>query len=79
MIDAIRSQQAHNQAAAINQLKSNIPLATYQGRDSKSGDRILTTADGGQINATYLGTNKPSTTYSVSPSAIGTPGYLLSK
>jgi hypothetical protein len=79
VIDNIRAQQAHNQANAISSLKSNIPLATYQGRDASSGDRILTTPDGGVFGSTYLGTNKPSTTYSVLPSAIGTPGYLLSK
>jgi hypothetical protein len=79
MIDTIRTQQAHNQANAISSLKSNIPLATYQGRDSQSGNRILTTADGGVFNATYLSTNKPAATYSVLPTAIGVPGYILNK
>jgi hypothetical protein len=79
MIDQIRAQQAHNQANAISSLKSNIPLATYQGRDPSSGDRILTTADGGVFNATYLSTNKPAAAYNLLPTAIGVPGYILNK
>ena len=49
MINQIRSQQAYQQALAINQLRANQQIATYQSRDNITGDRLLQSADGGTI------------------------------
>lgn len=78
-IDLIRSQQINQQVQAISLVRANQQLATYKGRDAVTGDRILKTADGGEIRARYLSTNEPSGLYSVKPGAIGVPGYAIDK
>ena len=79
MINQLRTQQAHQQAIAINQIRANQQIATYQNRDDISGDRILQSADGGNIRATYLSANDPDKIYSVKSTAFGIPGYVIDK
>ncbi len=79
MIQQIRARQAYQQAQNIQQIRANLPLATYQSRDAQFGDRILLAPDGGQIRATYLSTNQPTQLYNVPPGAIGIPGFAINK
>jgi hypothetical protein len=79
MIHQIRTQQSHQQALVINQVRANQQIATYQSRDAISGDRILESADGGTIRASYLSTNEPSGILSIRATAFGVPGYAIDK
>jgi hypothetical protein len=79
MINQIRIQQSYQQALAINQIRANQQIATYQSRDAISGDRILQSADGGMVRATYLSTNEPSGILSIRATAFGVPGYAIDK
>ena len=78
-INFIRAQQINQQVQSIAQVRANQQLATYHGRDAVTGDRILKTADGGELRARYLSTHEPSGLYSVKPGAIGVPGYAIDK
>jgi hypothetical protein len=76
MLELIRSQQIYAQSQAIAASRRQ-PLATYQSRDTQTGDRILAAADGGKIRAIYRGsTELPDRPSLIPSSALGVPGQI---
>jgi hypothetical protein len=79
-IDRLRYQQSQNQRAAVQPVLIAQPIATYQERDSTTGQRSLLAADGSQVVANYLSASEPQATPFYSPSsALGVPGFIANR
>jgi hypothetical protein len=59
MLDNERTMQLMRQAKARRGLLPLNQVATYQGRDAETGDRILTLPDGGEIRQAYISNSEP--------------------
>jgi hypothetical protein len=78
MIEQIRNQQLYGQIHAVGRLSTS-QVATYQGRDTGTGLRLLESADGGTIMARYLRTTTPETVPLYIPGRLGLPGDITNK
>jgi hypothetical protein len=77
MIESIRYQQFMRQSKAISPLLSAQSIATYQGRDPLTGQRLVRLADGSIDRGNYLSDSEPAATPQYQPGrSIGVPGYL---
>jgi hypothetical protein len=76
MIDQLRYMQLRQQQQSIG-LLSGQPIATYQGRDPLTGQRLVKLADGSIDRGNYLSDSEPAVTPQYQPGrSIGVPGYL---
>lgn len=76
MIQAQRLRQQQQQLKAIAP-KQFTAIASYQGRDPVTGDRLLQSADGGIARTNWIASSQPQDVppLVVLRGAIGQPGY----
>jgi hypothetical protein len=75
MIEQLRYQQLRSQQQALAMMRGQM-IATYKGRDSLTGQRIVEMADGSIDRGNYLSDSEPATTPQYQPGSLGIPGYL---